>query len=128
MTRGGILSGTLFVSLLLGGGVAGIAASTSAQAQYVACPPGYYFYQGYGCVPPGYFYGPPYYPYPDLGFEFFYGPGWGGRWGGGRGGGGHPGGGGVHGGGGGGFHGGGGGGGFHGGGGGGGHGGGGHGH
>ncbi len=82
--------------------VAGATQSTPAHAQYApVCPPGYYYYPAYGCVPPGYFYGPPYYVYPDFGFGFFYGPGWGRGW---RGGpafrGGLPGGGGFHGGGG----------------------------
>jgi hypothetical protein len=73
-------------------------------------PDGYYYDPAYGCEPLSYFYGPPTYVYPDYGFGFFYGGGWG-RGGHGFGhGGGHPGGGfhgGVHGGGGG-FHGGGG--------------------
>jgi hypothetical protein len=54
----------------------------AALAQYgYPCPLGYYYYPNYGCVPPGYFYGSPYYAYPDFGFELFYGPGWGRRWG-----------------------------------------------
>jgi hypothetical protein len=71
----------------------------SARAQY-ACPAGYYYDPTYGCVPNTYQTWP-YYAYPDYGFDFFYGPGWGGRWGGYHGGGRVYGGGGYHGGGGG---------------------------
>jgi hypothetical protein len=85
MTRGRILSRTIFMLLLTGGVVAGFGASAPARAQYVVqCPPGYYYYPDYGCVPPGYFYGPPYYAVPDLGFQFLFGNGWGQRWGGGH--------------------------------------------
>lgn len=51
----------------------------SARAQYV-CPAGYYYDPTYGCVPNTYL-TYPYYAYPDYGFNFFYGPGWSGRWG-----------------------------------------------
>ena len=63
-----------------------------AQAQAVACPYGYYWAFGYGCVPSGYygFYGPGYsYPapvYDTFGLAFGFG-GRGGYRGGGRGGG-----------------------------------------
>jgi hypothetical protein len=83
--------------------LSGAALIPSARAQY-ACPAYYYYDPTYGCVPNSYLTWP-YYAYPDYGFDFFYGPGWGGRWGGYRGGGYH--GGGYHGGGahgGGGFH------------------------
>jgi hypothetical protein len=89
----------------------------SAQSDY-QCPDGYYYIASYGCAPLSYYYGDPGSVFPDTGFGFFYGGGFGRGVGAGRG---------FHGGGehGGGFHGGGGhGGGGHGGGGGGGHGGG----
>jgi hypothetical protein len=57
------------------------------------CPDGYYYLEGYGCVPLSYYSGAPDVA-PDLGFGFFYGGGWG------RGGGYQRGGGGFHGGGG----------------------------
>jgi hypothetical protein len=85
--------------------VAACAISQRASAQYdYQCPVGYYFLAGYGCAPLSYYYGSPGYVYPDTGFGFFYGGGWGrgyrgGGWGGGYHGGGH--GGGGHGGGGG---------------------------
>ena len=83
-----ILAGAWLATLGLG---SGSIAPTPAVAQYVdpyayACPPGYVYYPDYGCVPPGYFFGPPYYPYPGFGLYFFYGDGWGRRWGGGGGG------------------------------------------
>ena len=85
MTQGRILLSKIFVLLLIGGAVAALGASAPARAQYVVqCPPGYYYYPDYGCVPPGYFYGPPYYAYPDFGFGFFFGNRWGQRWGGGH--------------------------------------------
>lgn len=46
------------------------AASGCTQGQgYAECSAGYYWYSPYGCVPLGYFYGPPYYAYPDFGFN-----------------------------------------------------------
>jgi hypothetical protein len=71
--------------------------SESASAQtYFQCPDGYYYDPAYGCEPLSYFYGPPTYAYPDTGFGFLYGGGWGRgfRYGGHPAGGGHPGGGG----------------------------------
>lgn len=84
MNRDRTLSLASAVCILLGISVAfaGCMLSVPAHAQYgYQCPPAYYFYPGYGCVVPGYFYGPPYYAYPDFGFDFFYGGGWGRRWG-----------------------------------------------
>ncbi len=79
MSRNRTLASTICILLSIGTAVAGLVASTPARAQYpYPCPPGYYFYPGYGCYPPGYFYTPPYFAYPDLGFGFFYGGGWGG--------------------------------------------------
>jgi hypothetical protein len=106
MMKGRLTSLAGAIAALLADSSALIASTVPAQAQYV-CPPGYYYDPTYGCVPNGYFTGPPYYAYPDFGFDFFYGGGWGGRGRGGYGGGGFHGGGGGHGGGG--FHGGGGG-------------------
>lgn len=64
--------------LAIGLAVAVGAASQGAYGQaYYACPPGYYWSPGYGCLPLSYFYGPPYYVYPDFGFGFFYGGVWG---------------------------------------------------
>ena len=84
-----ILACAAAVSLGMGIALVGIAAPMPAQAQYpYACPPGYYFDPNYGCVPAAYLYGPPYYPYPYFGYDFFYGGGWDGVY---RGGG-HPGG------------------------------------
>ncbi len=72
--------------------IAVLVTSEHVSAQYYyQCPDGYYYDPVYGCEPLSYFYGPPTYVYPDIGFGFFYGGGWG------RGvahGGGHPGGGG----------------------------------
>lgn len=52
--------------------------SECASAQtYYQCPDGYYYDPVYGCEPLSYFYGPPTYVYPDTGFGFFYGGGWG---------------------------------------------------
>jgi hypothetical protein len=88
--------------LFLGSFAIVIAASAiyqRASAQYdYQCPDGYYYLAGYGCAPLSYSYGPPAYVYPDSGFGFFYGGGWGGGrgfrgGGGGHGGGGHGGGG-----------------------------------
>ena len=65
------------VTLATGLTVVAGAMSGRAQAQvYYQCPAGYYFDPSYGCLPLSYFYGPPYYPYPDFGFDFFYGPGY----------------------------------------------------
>lgn len=82
MNRHPILACAAAVSLGMGLALAGIAAPTSAVAQYTypyayTCPPGYYYDPVHGCVPAVYLYGPPYYPYPDFGFDFFYGGGWG---------------------------------------------------
>src|SRR3974377_1394254 len=44
---------------------------------YYQCPDGYSYDPVYGCEPLPYFYGPPTYVYPDTGFGFFYGGGWG---------------------------------------------------
>jgi hypothetical protein len=83
MSRGRTLVGAFRVLLCVGVAFAGAALLAPARAQYgYPCPPGYYYYPSYGCVPPNYFYGPPYYAYPDFGFDFFYGSGWGRRWGG----------------------------------------------
>lgn len=70
------------VTLILGLGAAlsGISSIPAAQAQD-ECPTGYYYDPSYGCVPDSYLTWP-YYTYPDYGFDFFYGPGWGGGWGG----------------------------------------------
>jgi len=68
------------IAALLAGGSALIAPTVPARAQYgYVCPRGYHYDPTYGCVPYGYFGGPPYYAYPDFGFDFFYGGGWGGR-------------------------------------------------
>jgi hypothetical protein len=81
MSRGRTLIGAGLIVFGIALGFAGPLVPVPARAQYVpACPPGYYYYPSYGCVPPGYFYGPPYYAYPDFGFGFFYGPGWGRQW------------------------------------------------
>lgn len=91
MTRGRTVTGALYILLGIGAGLAGFVMSAPARAQYgYPCPPGYYYDLNYGCVLPGYFYGPPYYAYPDYGFDFFYGGGWGQRWGGYHGGGAGP--------------------------------------
>ena len=83
MRRDKTMASTSAVLLGLGLAIAGCMMPVAARAQYgVPCPPGYYFYPNYGCVPPGYFNGSPYYAYPDFGFDLFYGPGWGRRWGG----------------------------------------------
>lgn len=83
MRRGRTLASAIVVVLGIGVAFSGFALLAPARAQYgYACPPGYYFYPNYGCVPSGYLYAPPYYAYPDFGFDFFYGPGWGRRWGG----------------------------------------------
>ena len=77
-----------------------ISERVSSQTYY-QCPDGYYYDPVYGCEPLSYFYGPPTYVYPDNGFGFFYGGGWGrgfSHGGGHPGGGGRPGGGGGHGG------------------------------
>jgi hypothetical protein len=67
-------------------GVSALAEHASAQPYYYSCPPGYYYLAGYGCAPLSYAYGPPYYSYPNFGFNFFYGGNWGGYgYGGGRG-------------------------------------------
>ncbi|MFI4948247.1 MAG: hypothetical protein ACHQC9_05560 [Alphaproteobacteria bacterium] len=59
--------------------VAASAISQRASAQYAyQCPAGYYYVAGYGCAPLSYYYGSPGYIYPDTGFGFFYGGGWGG--------------------------------------------------
>jgi hypothetical protein len=74
MSRNRTLASTICILLAIGTAVAGLAASTPARAQYpYLCPPGYYFYPGYGCYPPGYFAGPPFFAYPDFGFGLFYG-------------------------------------------------------
>jgi hypothetical protein len=79
MNQRSILAYAAAVSLGMGIAFAGIVTSRPAHAQYVyACPPGYYYDPTYGCVPAAYLYGPPYYAYPDFGFDFFYGGGWGG--------------------------------------------------
>jgi hypothetical protein len=83
MSRNRTLAGVCSMLLGIGFMTAGCLLPAPAQAQYgYPCAPGYYYYPNYGCVPPGYFYGYPYYAYPDFGFDFFYGPGWGRRWGG----------------------------------------------
>lgn len=83
MSRNRTLGSAIFILLGLGAAFAWLVLPAPARAQYgYQCPPGYYYDSNYGCVPPGYFYGPPYYAYPDLGFDFFYGGGWGQRWGG----------------------------------------------
>ena len=57
---------------------AGLAVGQRASAQYTyQCPAGYYYLAGYGCAPLSYYYGTPDYAYPDSGFDFFYGGGWG---------------------------------------------------
>jgi len=58
--------------------VSALAEHASAQPYYYSCPPGYYYLAGYGCAPLSYAYGPPYYTYPNSGFDFFYGGNWGG--------------------------------------------------
>jgi len=103
MTRATLVSGTVLLLAALGLAV-GVLASRPADAQVVyQCPPGYAYDPTYGCLPLSYFYGPPAYPYPGVGFGFFYGGHWD-RWhdGGPRGGAPHGGGGAPHGGGGGG--------------------------
>lgn len=111
MCRDRTLASTLLILSGIGLAAGGLVLCAPARAQNVyqygyTCPPGDYYYPNYGCVPPGYYYPPPYYVYPDFGFDFFYGGGWGRRWGGYYGGGGYRGGG--YRGGGGGYHGGGG--------------------
>jgi len=86
MTRDRTLASAILIRLGIGLAFAGFVVAAPARAQYAypygyACPPGYYYDPDYGCVPPGYYYGAPYYAYPGFGFEFFYGPGWGQRWG-----------------------------------------------
>jgi len=61
---------SLIIAILL------ISERVSAQTYY-QCPDGYYYDPVYGCEPLSYFYGPPTYVYPDNGFGFFYGGGWG---------------------------------------------------
>src|ERR1700740_1474646 len=65
---------------------AAVMAQPAAAQYYFACPPGFYFAPGYGCLPyaPGYAYSPYYYDYAPFGYAW--GGGWGG-WGGWHGGG-----------------------------------------
>jgi hypothetical protein len=81
MRRAKILSGAILFLAAIGFAVAVDATSEGAYAQgYPLCPAGYYWDPNYGsCLPLNYFYGPPYYVYPDFGFNFFYGGGWGAR-------------------------------------------------
>ena len=68
--------------ILLGIAAAGSMLSTPARAQYpYPCAPGYYYDPYYGCVLPNYYNAPPYYAYPEYGFDFFHGGGWGGYYG-----------------------------------------------
>jgi hypothetical protein len=58
--------------------IAALAVGQRASAQYdYQCPAGYYYIADYGCAPLSYYYGEPGYVYPDTGFGFFYGGGWG---------------------------------------------------
>jgi hypothetical protein len=101
MKRRTTLAGAAGILLGSALGLAGSALTAPALAQYdYTCPAGYYYDPADGCVPYGYFTGPPYYTYPDYGFGFFYGGGFGQRWGHAGGHGGGHGGGGFHGGGG----------------------------
>jgi hypothetical protein len=78
-------------------GLAIISAAEPASAQFVSCPPGYYYAYGPGCVPaapgygyvygPGYGYAPPVYDSFGLAFGVGGGRGGGGRGNGARGGG-----------------------------------------
>ena len=79
MSHSRTLASITCILLGIAAALAGFAVAVPARAQYVyQCPPGYYYYPNYGCVLPGYYYAPPYYAYPDFGFDFFYGGGWGG--------------------------------------------------
>ena len=74
MYRGRGLARAIFISLGIAVGLGGSVLPAPARAQVVyQCPPGYYYYPDYGCVPQTYFYEPPYYAYPDFGFGLFYG-------------------------------------------------------
>ena len=79
MTRAKRLSGARLLFAAIGlAAVSAISQEAYGQASY-PCQPGYYWDPNYGCLPLSYFYGPPTYVYPDFGFGFFYGGGWGGR-------------------------------------------------
>jgi hypothetical protein len=68
---------TILAGIAIGAALASamMPARLSAQIPY-QCPIGYYYYPNYGCLPLSYFYGPPAYPYANLGFGFFYGGNW----------------------------------------------------
>ena len=78
MTRATISSRAMLLLGAVGMAFATLVGLKPAHAQYV-CPDGYYYLEGYGCVPLSYYYGEPTYIYPYSGFGFFYGGrGWGG--------------------------------------------------
>jgi hypothetical protein len=68
---------TILAGIAIGIALAGAMMPGRLSAQiYDQCPIGYYYDPNYGCLPLSYFYGPPAYPYPNLGFGFFYGGNW----------------------------------------------------
>lgn len=75
-----LFASTFLIFLGIAGSGAGL--PTLAHAQYpYQCAPGYYFAPYYGCLLLNYNYAPPYDAYPEFGYDYFYGGGWGGYYG-----------------------------------------------